>query len=68
MRSPGHTQRHLLPSNGKGDADRSPGWRDHYDEVDFHRPTATFTFAVDPTLWSDGFRQVGERRFRKTYK
>ena len=22
---------------GKGDKDRSPGWRDHYEEIDFHR-------------------------------
>lgn len=22
---------------GKGDSDRSPGWREHYDEIDWHR-------------------------------
>jgi hypothetical protein len=31
----GHTKRDLFPATGagKGDADRSPGWREHYDEI-----------------------------------
>jgi len=27
----------LNHASGKGDKERSPGWRAHYDEIDFHR-------------------------------
>ncbi len=37
------------PGAGKGDKDRSPGWRANYDEVDFHRDQ------------SDGFTRRGNR-------
>ena len=39
---------------GKGDKDRSPGWRNHYDEIDWQR---------DPAK-PDGFRQysIGKRK------
>lgn len=54
-RNSGPTQRGLLGSGaGKGDADRSPGWRDHYDEID----------------WSGsqtGFEQVGSHKQVKRY-
>lgn len=58
-KSTGHTQRGLLDShntqNGKGDADRSPKWRDHYHEVDWQPGT------------DSGFRQISPKHFRKTY-
>jgi hypothetical protein len=41
---------------GKGDADRSPGWRDGYEEIDWKRD-----------LENDGFTQVGHGRYRKVY-
>jgi hypothetical protein len=34
---------------GKGDKERSPGWRRNYDEIDFHRSTR------------DGFARRGNR-------
>jgi hypothetical protein len=43
--------------NGKGDADRSPGYRKNYDEINFNRWTQ-----VD-----DGFKRVTPNRIRKTY-
>jgi hypothetical protein len=46
--------------NGKGDKERSPGWRDHYDEIDFHREGR-------PVVFDDGFRYVGPGRIRKVY-
>jgi hypothetical protein len=45
----------LNHTNGKGDKDRSPGWRDNYDAIDFHRGEAT-----------DGFSRR-ENRLVKTY-
>jgi hypothetical protein len=42
--------------NGKGDADRSPGWRGHYDEVSWPAPSA-----------EEGFVQTGPKSFRKVY-
>lgn len=58
-RNSGHTKRDMFGShpgqNGKGSADRSPGWREHYDEIDWgpeHIP-------------HPASGQV--RRFRKTY-
>jgi hypothetical protein len=41
---------------GKGDADRSPGWRDNYDDIDFKRDVE-----------HDGFTQIGHGRHRKVY-
>jgi len=35
----------LNHSAGKGDKERSPGWRRNYDEIDFHRSEATDGFA-----------------------
>jgi hypothetical protein len=53
----GQTNRDLFSSHGaagKGDADRSPKWRDHYDEIDWHhRP--------------DEFKQVRPGLKRKIY-
>jgi hypothetical protein len=43
----------LNHTNGKGDKDRSPGWRDHYSEIKF---TA-----------AEGFFRVGPNRIRKRY-
>lgn len=61
--------RDLFPGHGagKGDKERSPGWRDHYDDIDWQR-SALFTFDCDPNLWSDGFRKVSPNRIRKTYR
>jgi hypothetical protein len=39
----------LNHSAGKGDKERSPGWRRNYDEIDFHRSTR------------DGFARRGNR-------
>lgn len=39
---------------GKGDVDRSPGWREHYDEINWPRS-------------NDGFEQLGVKRQRKRY-
>lgn len=54
----GNGNRSLLGAhqNGKGDADRSPGYRKHYDEIDF---TSTST--------DDGFIRVNRSRIRKHY-
>lgn len=41
---------------GKGDKERSSGWRNFYDEIDFHRGAE-----------DDGFKPVGLKRIRKTY-
>ena len=61
--------RDLFPGTGagKGDADRSPNWRDHYNEIDWQRKPV-HTFDVAPDLWSDGFRKVGANRLRKVYR
>ena len=45
----------LNHSPGKGDKDRSPGWRNHYDEIDWQRNTST------------GFRQYS-KGVRKVYR
>lgn len=37
---------------GKGDADRSPEWRKHYDEVSWPKS-------------NDGFRQVGGKQIKR---
>jgi hypothetical protein len=42
-------------SAGKGDADRSPGWRNHYHEVNWGSGTAS------------RFESVGPKRIRKVY-
>jgi hypothetical protein len=47
-----------LEGSGKGDADRSPGWRDKYDDIDWERSDS----GVD-----DGFRRIGTTRFIKLY-
>jgi hypothetical protein len=41
--------------NGKGDADRSPGWRHNYSEIDWG------------ILEAEGFERIGPGRIRKTY-
>jgi hypothetical protein len=57
-RNSGKTNRDLLSShpgqNGKGSADRSPGWREHYDEINWG--------AAHGAKMPGGFL-----RFRKTY-
>lgn len=60
-RNSGQSNRDLLSAHGaagKGDADRSPGWRDNYGEVSGvgTRPTE-----------AEGFRRVGSGRYRKVY-
>lgn len=61
--------RDLFPGTGagKGDAERSPGWRDNYDSIDFHRhqPNAAGT-ALEPK--PDGFTRVSPARIRKVYR
>jgi hypothetical protein len=57
----GQSNRDLLSAHGaagKGDADRSPGWRDGYGDVaDLgSRPSE-----------AEGFRQTGAGRWRKVY-
>jgi hypothetical protein len=49
------TNRDLFPghSAGKGDAERSPGWRDHYD--------------IPPSGDMTGFKRVAVNRLRKVY-
>jgi hypothetical protein len=39
-----------LEGSGKGDADRSPGWRDKYDDINWRRKNE-----------DDGFRRIGSR-------
>lgn len=55
-RNSGQTQRHLLESHGagKGDADRSPGWREQYDTVAWPHDDA-------------GFERVGTHKQVKRY-
>jgi len=56
-RNSGHTKRDMFEShpgqNGKGSADRSPGWREHYDEIDWGA--------------THGAKVPGSFRFRKVY-
>jgi len=54
-----NSSRDLFPGHGagKGDAERSPGWRDNYDEILFPR---------DPRV-SDGFERKGVGRLVKRY-
>jgi hypothetical protein len=48
---------------GKGDGDRSPKWRDHYDEIDW-RVSGKARFFSDA---SEGFERVSAGRLRKRY-
>lgn len=52
----GNGNRSLLGAhqNGKGSAERSPGFRKNYDDIDFTQP-------------SDGFVRVNRSRIRKIY-
>ena len=53
----GPTKRDLFPGTGagKGDADRSPKWRDHYDEINWTES--------DDSVWTE----VRPGRYRKIY-
>jgi hypothetical protein len=56
---------------GKGDGDRSPGWRERYDEIDFQRPPVPAGIeakaANEVTDYLNGFRRVSPSRIRKVY-
>lgn len=60
--------RDLFPGHGagKGDGDRSPGWREKYNEVDFHR--ASTPAAAKLNDYYNGFREVSPNRIRKVYR
>jgi hypothetical protein len=53
----GRGNRALMDSHqaGKGDKDRSPGYRKHYDEINWN------------AAGDDGFKRVTSNRIRKTY-
>lgn len=57
----GPAKRDMLDSHGagKGDADRSPKWREHYDEVEWGQKYKG--------LNQPGFESIGPGRIRKTY-
>ena len=64
-KTPGHNSRDLMPDHsgaGKGDADRSPGWRDHYDEIEWG---SGMRYPSDNC--PVGFFPIGPKRYRKVY-
>lgn len=65
----GQPARDLFPGHGagKGDADRSPKWRDNYDEINW-KVVVSFDLACDAGDKTETFVQVGPGRKKKTYK
>lgn len=56
---------HPGTGSGKGDADRSPGWREHYDDINWNAPEWKPGEALRDI--NNGFREVGRNRIRKVY-
>lgn len=56
---------HPGTGSGKGDADRSPGWREHYDDINWNAPEWKPGEPLRDI--NNGFREVGRNRIRKVY-
>jgi hypothetical protein len=65
----GPTKRDMFDSHGagKGDSDRSPGWREHYDDIDWGAKNIQLAIGSRRTYEPAGFREVSPGVRRKVY-